>query len=170
MFDRELSLAIPRWKHAPLSGAAGSDEETMPPYDLRYFGPNLRAGTVALGLAALVVDVAPAAPPGGSPTEPGAGLGVLIPDTEAPAQVAGPPSHTIAPGPGRISERGIGGILGGHESFAMEGPDISAAFDSLSRPQQARVLQRCKDIVARPAQADASQLAICGTLMAMSKR
>jgi hypothetical protein len=147
-----------------------SNEETMPRSHLRYLGPTIRAGTVALGLTALAVDAASAAPPGGGPTEAGAGLGALTQRTEAPAQAAGPPSHTVAPGPDRVSEPDIGGVLGGRQSFAMESPDISAAFDSLSRPQQARVMQRCKDIVARPAQADASQLVICETLMAMSKR
>jgi hypothetical protein len=145
----------------------------MRSYDLKYdFGPTLRAGTIALGLMALAVDAVPAAPPGAS-TEGGAGLGPISPRGEALAQNAGPPSHAAAAGPGRISERGgggLGGILGGHEAFAMESSDISVAFDSLSRQEQARVMQRCKDVVANPAQAEASQLAICETLMAMSKR
>ena len=50
-----------------------------------------------------------------------------------------------------------------------EDSDISAAFETLSRPQQARVLQRCKDVVARPAQADPNQLTICQMLLAMAK-
>lgn len=145
----------------------------MRSYDLTYdFAPSLRAGAVALGLLALAVNAAPAAPPGAAP-ETGAAQGPISPRGEALAQAAGPPSHAAAAGPRRKSERGdgdLGGILGGHEAFAMESAGISAAFDSLSRMQQARVMQRCKDLVARPAQADASQLAICETLMAMTKR
>jgi hypothetical protein len=145
----------------------------MRPYDLTYdFGTTLRAGAVALGLVALAVNAAPAAAPGAS-TEAGAGLGPISPRGEALAQLAGPPSHAGAAGPGRIGERGdgdLGGILGGHEAWAMESEGVSAAFDSLSRQEQGRVMQRCKDLVARPAQADASQLAICETLMAMTRR
>lgn len=138
--------------------------------DLKYgFEPTLRAATVALGLVALAVGEAPAAPAGEATTEAGAGSAPTGP--RGPAQVAGPRSHAAAPGPGRIGDRGdMGDILGGHEAFAMEGADISATFDSLSRKQQARVMQRCRDVLARPAQADADHLTICQALMAITKR
>ena len=141
--------------------------------DLKYdVGRAVRVGIVALGLVALAVNAAPAAPPG-APTEGGAGLGQISPRGEALAQAAGPPSHAAAAGPGR-SERGdgdgdLGGILGGREALAMESSGVSSAFDSLSRRQQARVMQRCRDVIARPAQADANQLTICQTLMVMAK-
>jgi hypothetical protein len=64
-----------------------------------------------------------------------------------------------APSPGAIS---------GQEG--TEDSDISSAFETLSRPQQARVLQRCKDVVARPALVDQNQLTICQMLLAMAKQ
>ena len=60
--------------------------------------------------------------------------------------------------------------LQAYAQAGTEDSDISAAFETLSRPQQARVLQRCKDVVARPAQADPNQLTICQMLLAMAKR
>jgi hypothetical protein len=51
-----------------------------------------------------------------------------------------------------------------------EGSDVWSAFETLSRPQQARVMQRCKEVVARPALAEPNQLTICQTLMAMAGR
>lgn len=138
--------------------------------DLKYrFEPTLRAAIVALGLLALAVGEARAAPAGEATTDAGVGLAPISPRGEAPTQVAGPPSHAAATGPSRIGEgdRGDpGDLLGGHEALAMQGSGISATFDSLSRQQQARVMQRCRDVLARPAQADASQLTICQTLMA----
>ena len=99
-------------------------------------------------------------------------MGQISPRGEALAQAAGPPSHAAATGTGRVSERGdgdLGGILGGHEALAMESSGISSAFDALSRRQQARVMQRCRDVMARPAQADANQLTVCQTLTVMAK-
>ena len=60
------------------------------------------------------------------------------------------------------------GTIGGQGG--TEGSDISSAFQTLSRPQQARVLQRCKDVVARPALVDPNQLTVCQMLLAMAKR
>jgi hypothetical protein len=145
----------------------------MRSYDLKYnFAPTLRASAVALGLLALALGEAPAAPPAEAPPEASAGSAPISPRGEAPAPVSGSPSHAPAAGPDRIGERGGGGvgdILGGHEALAMEGSGISAAFGALSRLQQARVMQRCRDVMARPAQAEASQLTICQTLMMMPK-
>jgi hypothetical protein len=145
----------------------------MRSYDLKHdFAPALRAGTVALGVLVVALGEAPAAPRGEAPTAAGAGLAPISPRGEAPAQVSGSPSHAPAAGPDRIGERGGGGvgeILGGPDAFAMQDSGISAAFDSLSRQQQARVMQRCRDVLARPAQAEASQLSICQTLMTMPK-
>ena len=53
---------------------------------------------------------------------------------------------------------------------AREGSDICLCFRDPVPPQQARVMQRCKEVVARPALADPNQLTICQTLMAMAKR
>lgn len=64
-----------------------------------------------------------------------------------------------APGAGASSGQG-----------AREGSDIWSAFETLTRPQQARVMQRCKEMVARPALADPNHLTICQTLMAMAGR
>ena len=49
------------------------------------------------------------------------------------------------------------------------GSDIPSAFETLSRAQQARVMQRCKEVVARPALAEQNQLTICQVLLAMAK-
>jgi hypothetical protein len=62
---------------------------------------------------------------------------------------------------------GAGAISG---QGTREGSDIWSAFETLSGPQQARVMQRCKELVARPALADPNQLTICQTLMAMAAR
>jgi hypothetical protein len=56
---------------------------------------------------------------------------------------AGPPPHTTAPG----GDRGV-----------------AATFESLSRQQQVRVMQRCKEVLAAPAEADANQISLCQTL------
>jgi hypothetical protein len=142
-----------------------SNEEAMLSYDLKYdFALALRAGAVALGLLTLA--------PGEATAEAGAGLRQISPRAEAPAQVSGSPSHAPAAGPDRIGEPGgdgPGDLLGGREALAMQGSGVSAAFDALSRLKQARVMQRCRDILARPAQAEASQLTICETLMMMPK-
>ena len=60
------------------------------------------------------------------------------------------------------------GAITGQEG--TEDSDISSAFETLSRPQQARVMQRCKDLVARPALVDPNQLTICQMLLAMARR
>jgi hypothetical protein len=142
-------------------------------FDLKYdFAPALRAGAVALGMLMLAPGEAPAAPPGEATAEGGTGLLPISPRAEAPAQVSGSPSHAPAAGPDRIGEPGGGGpgdILGGREALAMQGSGVSAAFDALSRLQQARVMQRCRDVLARPAKAEASHLTICETLMMMPK-
>ena len=127
-------------------------------YDLKYdFASTLRAGTVALGLAALAVTQLRR-----RRRQPNRRRRRLVSDQSARGSArAGcrSPSHAAATGNGRISERGdgdLGGILGGHEALAMESSGVSSAFDALSRRQQARVMQRCKDVMARPAQADAN--------------
>ena len=95
------------------------------------------------------------------------------------------PSHNPKYGVGRALRIGVTALgfvaftgpaivtLSNLEAYAQGGTedtDISSAFETLSRPQQARVMQRCKDVVARPAQADANQLTICQMLLAMAKR
>jgi len=49
------------------------------------------------------------------------------------------------------------------------GSDIPSAFETLSRAQQERVMQRCKEVVARPALAEQNQLTICQVLLAMAR-
>ena len=80
---------------------------------------------------------------------------VLGGDTAGGGDVTG----SGAPSPGAIT---------GQEG--TEDSDISSAFETLSRPQQARVMQRCKDVVARPALVDPNQLTICQMLLAMARR
>jgi hypothetical protein len=142
-------------------------------FDLKHdFTPALRAAAVGLGMLTLAPGDAPAAPPGEATAEAGAGLRQISPHAETPAQVSGSPSHAPAAGPDRIGEPSggdPGDILGGREALAMQGSGVSAAFGALSRLKQARVMQRCRDVLARPAQAEASQLTICETLMMMPK-
>jgi hypothetical protein len=67
---------------------------------------------------------------------------------------AGPPPHNTVPG----------GVAGGDRG-------IAATFESLSRQQQDRVMQRCKDVLAAPAHAvDANQVSLCQTLNLMAGR
>ena len=107
----------------------------------------------------------------------------------APTAAVGPRNNsaaagaTAAAGSGRdTSASGSGGVgFGGGSGDGApsadtikgqeekEGSDISSAFETLSRPQQARVMQRCKEVVARPALADQNQLTICQVLLAMGK-
>lgn len=58
----------------------------------------------------------------------------------------------------------------GRNAFAMSSSEVAESFSSLSQQQQARVMQRCRDMIAKPNQADPNQLALCQTLAAMVKR
>jgi hypothetical protein len=58
----------------------------------------------------------------------------------------------------------------GEGAFAMSPSDVTESFGSLTKQQQARVMQRCKDVIAKPGEADPNQLALCQTLAAISKR
>jgi hypothetical protein len=53
---------------------------------------------------------------------------------------------------------------------AFASADVSSGFEGLSAQQQARVMQRCKDVMKNPGRADRNQIAICQTLSSMSKR
>jgi hypothetical protein len=52
----------------------------------------------------------------------------------------------------------------------MSPTDVTESFGSLTKQQQARVMQRCKDVIAKPGEADPNQLALCQTLAAMVRR
>jgi hypothetical protein len=58
----------------------------------------------------------------------------------------------------------------GETAFGMDTSDVRTSFESLTPPQRARVMQRCKTAIASPARADPNQLALCQTLMSMAKR
>lgn len=60
--------------------------------------------------------------------------------------------------------------IGGQDAFAMSALDITESFDSLTKQQQARIMRRCKDVIAKPGEADPNQLALCQTLTAMTRR
>jgi hypothetical protein len=62
------------------------------------------------------------------------------------------------------------GFSGGHAAFGMDTSGVRESFESLTKAQQARVMQRCKDVIANPAQANTNQLALCQTLVATAKR
>lgn len=47
---------------------------------------------------------------------------------------------------------------------------ILDSFQSLTQAQQARVMQRCKDVMGSPSRASSNQVALCQTLSAMGKR
>jgi hypothetical protein len=68
------------------------------------------------------------------------------------------------------STSGGTGFTAGQGAFGMETSGVRESFESLTKAQQARVMQRCKDVIASPAQADPNQLALCQTLAAMAKR
>jgi hypothetical protein len=105
-----------------------------------------------------------------------------VPATAGTAAV-GPRNHSATAGAtaaagfgGDSFASGSGGSGGGapspdtiRDQEETEGSDISSAFETLSRPQQARVMQRCKEVVARPALVDQNQLTICQVLLAMAK-
>lgn len=75
-----------------------------------------------------------------------------------------PSGPTDTTGAGRTA-----GSTGGQDAFAMSG-DIAESFSSLTKQQQARILRRCKDVIARPGEADPNQLAICQRLAATTRR
>ena len=72
---------------------------------------------------------------------------------------------------------GLGLILPrGAESFASSGPlsswsatDVAESFSSLSQQQQARVLRRCKDVMARPTEAEPNHLTLCQLLATLRR-
>jgi hypothetical protein len=121
-------------------------------------------------------------------TSQGTGAGPKAAFAAAPATAAtagvGIGNHPATAGPtgtavgfgGDSFASGSGGSGGGapspdtiRDQEETEGSDISSAFETLSRPQQARVMQRCKEVVARPALVDQNQLTICQVLLAMAK-
>ena len=64
----------------------------------------------------------------------------------------------------------------GAESFASSDPayswnasDVVESFSSLSQQQQARVLRRCKDVMARPAEAEPNHLTLCQFLATLKR-
>jgi hypothetical protein len=84
------------------------------------------------------------------------------------AAIRGDATGGVALTPGSGSGGGI--IAGGLRETPANGSDVRAAFQSLSRTQQARVAQRCKSVMAHPAQAAGDRLAICQGLSSMAKR
>lgn len=75
-----------------------------------------------------------------------------------------PSGPTDTTGAGRTA-----GSTGGQDAFAMS-VDIAESFSSLTKQQQARIMRRCKDVIARPGEADPNQLAICQRLAATTRR
>lgn len=65
---------------------------------------------------------------------------------------------------------GTDDVNGGVGVFGTDGSGIRASFESLTPQQQARVMQRCQDVVASPAQANRHHLALCRTLMTLAQR
>ena len=115
----------------------------MPSYDPKYdVGRAVRGGVIAVSFVALTAILGGDIAAGGSASAGSSGGS-----------------------DGGTNDRSTIGGQGGTEDS-----DISSAFQTLSRPQQARVLQRCKDVVARPALVDPNQLTICQMLLAMAKR
>jgi hypothetical protein len=92
----------------------------------------------------------------------GAGAGAGVGGVGGAGAAAGGSSPAAGGGPGVGGPDPSGG-------GATDGSSISAAFETLSAPQQARVMQRCKDVVARPELSDPTQLTICRTLMTMAR-
>jgi hypothetical protein len=68
------------------------------------------------------------------------------------------------------STNGSTGFTGAQGAFGMDTSGVRESFESLTKAQQARVMQRCKDVIANPAQSDVNQLALCQTLVATAKR
>ena len=58
----------------------------------------------------------------------------------------------------------------GESAFAMSATDVTESFFSLTQQQQARVMQRCREVIAKPAQSDPNHIAVCQTLAAATKR
>ena len=143
------------------------------------------------GVASPLAGTNAAAGPGLARTSQGTGGGpkaALVPAT-ATAAAVGPRDNSVTAGATGMAAfgsdtsasgsvgLGFGSGSGGgapasdtiREQEEREGPDVSTVFETLSRPQQARVMQRCKELVARPALADQNQLTICQVLLAMTK-
>ncbi|MEA2985226.1 MAG: hypothetical protein QOD94_1480 [Alphaproteobacteria bacterium] len=117
----------------------------MPSYDPKYdVGRAVRGGIIAVSFIALTAILGGDIAAGGS---------------------VGASAGSGGGSDGGTDDRSTIGGQGG-----MEDSDISSAFQTLSRPQQARVLQRCKDVVARPALVDPNQLTVCQMLLAMAKQ
>lgn len=73
-------------------------------------------------------------------------------------------------GPGTGGGSGNGSGASGAGQGNTNKSNVVGSFQSLSQPQQARVMQRCKDVLAAPRKAEPSQLALCNTLDAMARR
>jgi hypothetical protein len=180
-------------KAVPTSALGILQEEAMRSRGLKYnVGRAVRVGIVALGMIALTAPAVmiPSSPDalargggkgggdkggdiGGLSGGSGGAIGGALGGVGDLGGLAGPRGGGDASA-GMGGGTGGGPVSGGNAAgpgtnSATEGSAISSAFETLSRPQQARVMQRCKDVVARPAQADPNQLAICQTLLAMAR-
>ena len=131
--------------------------------DLKYdVGRALRVGIVALGLVNI-------AAPAAHTQSVGAGVGADAAGASAGAGV-GVGIGGVGAGTGGTGA-GAGGSAGaGAAAFGLSGSGVAGSFAALSNVQQARVMQRCKDVLARPKQADPNQLALCKTLMSLAKK
>ena len=119
------------------------------------------AGIIVVGLVALAV-------PSALSRDRGAG------ETTASG---GPVGSEVGASQGAVRGEATGGLgltgdparADGENAFAMSNSDVAESFSSLSQQQQARIMQRCRDLIAKPNQADPNQLALCQTLAAMVK-
>jgi hypothetical protein len=144
--------------------------------ELRHdVGRVLRGGIVVLGLVALAGPSALSRDgEGDSDEKAGAShSAALRGEATGGLGLTSEPSRAAATGTdglGAPGGSGAGTARRGEGAFAMSPTDVTESFGSLTKQQQARVMQRCKDVIAKPGEADPNQLALCQTLAAMVRR
>jgi hypothetical protein len=72
-------------------------------------------------------------------------------------------------GLGLTSQRGAESFASSDPTYSWNASEFVESFSSLSQQQQARVLRRCKDVMAKPAEADPNHLTLCQLLATLRR-